>query len=601
MAPVSGFSGRFHSRCNRARWGLSLLATFGLGACSLPASHFTPLERRDVATTGVLAIAIQQSKPHSKYRPQFISELDWESATATLTNAAPVVNTSQTSAVTVGAGATRSAALVFPGVTPATGYTLAIVLKRRNPAGVLVTVASGSVGLAIQPGPNNINVPVTLDPVNGTVSVAIPEPSLNSAPIISSYAGGGPGGAPGCDVCAATGAHVDTPDGVAYDPAGNIFVTDQNANRVRKIDPSGVITTVAGTGIAGSTGDGGQGTAAQLNLPSGVSLDSSQHLFIAEQGGNRVRRLDLQTGIIITVAGTGVAGSAGDGGAATSAQLNQPEGVVVDNSDDVFIADTANATIRKLSVGTGKISRYAGTGTPGGTGNGGPAVNANVSDTSGVGVNSTGDIFIADYVGHVIWRVDQSDFSIHIIAGTGGSGSTGDGGLATAAMLIAPEGVTADAAGNVYISDYVANVIRKVDKFGIISTYAGNGTAGFTGDGGPASLAEINAPEGMTFDVAGNGYIADGSNGLIRQVGTAPWLLSTAPSHAANGVTVTIRGAGFSTTPSNNSVVFNGTPAIVTAATVSQLTVKVPIGATTGKLSITVAGSTSNTRNFAVP
>ena len=315
----------------------------------------------------------------------------------------------------------------------------------------------------------------------------------------------------------ATGAQLHAPSGVFVDAAGNLFIADGSNNRIRKVDPAGTISTVAGTGTAGFSGDGGPATGAQLNAPFGVFVDAAGNLFIADAGNSRIRKVD-PAGTISTVAGTGTAGFSGDGGPATGAQLNHSVGVFVDAAGNLFIADGSNNRIRQVDP-AGTISTVAGTGVTGFSGDGGPATGAQFHSPSGVFVDAAGNLFIADGGNHRIRKVAPAG-TISTVAGTGVGGVSGDGGTATGAQL-SPFGVFVDAAGNLFIADRSNNRIRKVDPAGTISTVAGTGTAGFSGDGGPATGAQLNAPFGVFVDAAGNLFIADAGNSRIRKVDPA--------------------------------------------------------------------------------
>ncbi len=287
---------------------------------------------------------------------------------------------------------------------------------------------------------------------------------------------------------------------------------------------TGDISTVAGTlGVAGSSGDGGLATSAELSGPEGLAVDSSGNIFIADRDNHVIRKVDASTGNISTVAGTlGVSGSTGDGGPATSAKLNTPVGIAVDSSGNIFIADVDNAVIRKVDASTGNISTVAGTlGVFGPTGDGGPATSAELGDPQGLVVDSSGNIFIADSGNLAIRKVDASTGNISTVAGILGSeGSTGDGGPATSAFLGESIGVAVDSSGNIFIADSGNQAIRKVDaSTGNISTVAGTlGVSGSTGDGGPATSAKLNYPTRMALDSPGNVFIADLDNHAIRKV-----------------------------------------------------------------------------------
>jgi sugar lactone lactonase YvrE len=322
----------------------------------------------------------------------------------------------------------------------------------------------------------------------------------------SSCGSGGDGGP-------ATSAYLCLPSDVGFDSNGNYYIADRANYRVRKVSVTGNISTVAGTGTAGDSGDGGPATSAQLSDPQGVAVDSAGNLYIAE-ATNRVRRVS-PTGIISTVAGTGTAGYSGDGGLATSAQVNDPEDVAVDSGGNLYIADYSNNRVRKVSP-TGTISTFAGGGCCG-TGGGGPATNATVYGPSGLAIDAGNNIYFTELVSNRVRRVDATG-TISTVAGNGTAGYSGDGGPAASAELNAPDGVAIDPSGNLYISDRDNARIRRVIATGTISSVVGNGTAGYSGDGGPAIGAELNQPAGLAGDSSGNLYLADYANYRIRKV-----------------------------------------------------------------------------------
>ena len=273
---------------------------------------------------------------------------------------------------------------------------------------------------------------------------------------------------------------------------------------------TGTIVTAAGNGTAGYTGNNGPATAAELNGPCGVAVDSAGDLFIADTDNNVVREVVKATGDIITVAGNGTAGYSGDNGPATAAELDDPRGVAVDSAGDLFIADTDNNVIREVVKATGDIITVAGNGTAGYSGDNGPATAAELDSPRGVAVDSAGDLFIADNGNNVIREVVKATGDIITVAGNGTAGYSGDNGPATAAELNGPNGVAVDSAGDLFIADANNNVIREVVKAtGDIITVAGNGTAGYSGDNGPATAAELNDPTGVAVDSAGDLFIAD--------------------------------------------------------------------------------------------
>jgi sugar lactone lactonase YvrE len=322
----------------------------------------------------------------------------------------------------------------------------------------------------------------------------------NFPTVISTVAGGG-----SSDNVPATSSPV-APSSVAVDSAGNLFIADFRNNRIRKVDTGGIITTVAGNGAASFSGDGGPATSASLNNPQGVAIDGAGNLFIADFANSRIRKVDHATQVITTVAGNGTASFAGDGGPATSAEVNSPVGVAVDSSGNLFIADTGNFRVRKVDHTSQNISTAAGNGTGASSGDGGPATSAG-TEAETVAVDSSGNLFIADFGNNRIRKVDTGG-TITTFAGNGTNGFTGDGGPATSAELWTPRGITVDSAGNLFIADSNNFRIRKVDLSGNISTVAGNGNFNFSGDGGPATSAGM-APTGVAVDSAGNLFSAD--------------------------------------------------------------------------------------------
>ena len=320
------------------------------------------------------------------------------------------------------------------------------------------------------------------------------------------------------------------------------------------VDTAGTITTVAGTGAGGFSGDSGLATNAQLYVgfvyPSGVAVDPTGNLFIADVVNNRVRKVDTAA-TITTVAGTETFGFSGDGGPAANAELFYPSGVAVDTAGNLFIADVENHRIRMVDA-AGTITTVAGTGAGGFSGDGGPATNAQLTYPSGVAVDTAGDLFVGDTGNNRIRMVDAAG-TVTTVAGTGTFGFSGDGGPAASAQLSGPSGVAVDRAGNLFIADHDNNRIRKVDSAGTISTVAGNGGGGFSGDGGPAASAQLAGPSGVVVDLAGNLFIADAGNNRIRMVQafvptTTPTRTPTATPTAGGG-----GGGGCTVTPDHSS------------------------------------------------
>jgi sugar lactone lactonase YvrE len=323
---------------------------------------------------------------------------------------------------------------------------------------------------------------------------------------VATYAGdGGP----------ATKARLYLPSGVAFDAVGNLYIGDTCNNRVRKVGTNGIITTVAGTGNWGYSGDGRAATTASLNYPNGVAVDAWGNLYIGDTYNQRIRKVGTN-GIITTVAGNGTLGYSGDGGAATNANLYRPGGVALDTSGNLYIADNGNYRIRRVDT-NGIITTVAGNGNWGYSGDGGAATSASLYYPNGVALDASGSLYIADYSNNRIRRVDTNGI-ISTFAGNGGAGYSGDGGPATNASLYYPFGVAVDALGNLYIGDTYNNRVRIVNTNGVIATVAGNGIEGYSGDGGAAINARLSCPSGVVLDSLGDLYIADEANNRIRKV-----------------------------------------------------------------------------------
>jgi len=316
------------------------------------------------------------------------------------------------------------------------------------------------------------------------------------------------------------------PEAIALDETGAIYIADGDNNVIRKINGSGIISTVvgsgfeSGTGTGGYGGDGGPASAARLFYPSGVAFDAAGNMYIADRKNSRVRMVTA-AGIISTFAGTGVPGFSGDGAAASAAKLDSPTRVTVDGAGNVYIADAGNHCIRQVNT-SGTINTVAGTGgTPGFNGDGGAASSALLNSPQDMALDPSGIMYIADYNNNRIRKVDLSG-NISTFAGIGYPGYSGDSSEATVANIFEPSGIATDAAGNVYFSDFANARVRKINAAtGVITTLAGNGTQSYGGDGGPAKSAEIYFPQGLAINSAGGVYLADKGNNRIRYISSA--------------------------------------------------------------------------------
>ena len=402
----------------------------------------------------------------------------------------------------------------------------------------------------------------------------------------------------------AVAALLSFPEGVAADASGNVYIADTSNLRIRQITPDGKIRTLAGNGIQSTSGDGAAAIAASLNTPVGVAVDSVGNVYAADAGNNRIRRIS-PPGIITTIAGTGTAGATGDSGPATSATLNGPTALVVDSHGNIFIADQGNNRIRKVDA-KGIITTVAGTGTAGSAGDGGPATAAQLNVPDGVALDSAGNLYIADRNNYCVRKVDSNGV-ITTIAGIGVQGFSGDGGPATAATMRWPTGIAVDGAGNVIFGDLNNGRIRMVDPYGVITTIAGTGTLSYSGDGGLATAATLGGvvPSGLALGPGGVVYFTDYANMVVRklvpnapsqvkivfgnnqsgQVGTQ---LPAALVVSVQGSTgVPIAGVTVSFAVTSGSAQLSAT-SNVTAAN-GQAGVSVTLGATAGTVAVTAS------------
>jgi len=427
---------------------------------------------------------------------------------------------------------------------------------------------------------------------------------------------------------AGTSAELSSPCGLVAATSGNLYIADEYNARVRQLAAGDTISTIAGNGTIGYTGDGSAATAAELSYPCGILVDSSGNVYFSDSGNQVVRKFS-PSGSISTVAGENSlgAGYSGDGGSATTAQLNQPVGLAIDGSGNLYIADAANHRIRLVSGGN--ITTVAGIGSPEFSGDGGAAVSAQLNAPTGVAVDSGGNQYIADSRNHRIRKVGL-DGTITTIAGTGVAGYSGDLGLATNANLNYPTGVAVDANGNIYIADRFNSRIRKVFPSGIITTIAGNGQFVYSGDGGLGTSASLCFPTAVAVDAAGNVYIADTQNDAIRLLSPVPesslpplitnvigaggfgGFQSVAPGSwieiYGSDLAVTARawtGADFNnvTAPTildGTTVTIGGQPAVVSYISGGQVNALVPLGLGSGSQTLTLSSIVGTSQTFSI-
>jgi uncharacterized protein (TIGR03437 family) len=454
--------------------------------------------------------------------------------------------------------------------------------------------------------------------LRGVCLCAVLTPALSLAQAIQGYtintfAGIGTSGYAG-DGGSASAAQFNLPCGLALDSSGNLYIGDSLNSRVRKIDAGGNISTVAGNGTKGYFGDTGAATSGGISYPCKVAVDRSGNLYIADASNHAVRKVS-SSGTLTTFAGGHDPGFSGDGGKATDAHVNYVGGVAVDSLGNVYLSDSNNHRIRKVTT-DGMINTIAGTGSQGLVGDGGPATSAWLNYPLGLAVDSSNNLYIADTFNHAVRKI-TSDGTITTIAGTGLNGFSGDGGPATKAQLNYPKDIAVGPDGVVYIADTLNNRIRAVSPNGTISTIAGGGYFGDGGDGGPALAALLRFPSGIAADNSGRVYLADTQNYKIKLLtpNAPPEIPNAPPSISLGGViTAASFGAAKSISPGSwieiygqnfatisrawtagefvngfgptalqgASVTVGGVPAYVSYVSPGQVNAQVPFGIGTG-------------------
>ncbi len=325
---------------------------------------------------------------------------------------------------------------------------------------------------------------------------------------VSGYSGdGGPG----------TKAQLANPYGLSLGPDGALYICEEDNHRIRRLDmKTGIISTVAGTGEAGYSGDGGPALEAKLNEPYEVRFDSDGNMFFVEMRNNLVRRVDAKTKVISTVAGTGEPGFSGDGGPAKQAQFRQPHSIALDGKGSLYVADIGNHRVRRINLATGAIETFAGNGEKAPTPDGALVRGTPLNGPRAIAFDRRGDMFLALREGNAVYRIDMGSLTLHHIAGTGEQGYTGDGGPAKEAKLSGPKGIDIGPAGGVFIADTESHTIRRIDlRSGVITTVAGDGTVHDGPDGDPLKCG-LSRPHGVFVDRGGRVYVGDSENNRVR-------------------------------------------------------------------------------------
>ncbi len=367
---------------------------------------------------------------------------------------------------------------------------------------------------------------------------------------ITTFAGNQPLGAGySGDGGLATAGQLNKAKSVALDDSGNVYITDNYNNIIRKVNTSGAINTLTGAISPGFSGDGMNFTFGMYDRPNYIVLDANNNIYISDPNNQRIRMINSSTGILTTIAGNGTAGYSGDGGPATAAEINYPASIAVDATGNLFIADQNNNVIRKVD-GSGIITTVAGTGNTGYSGDGSPATATDMGFPYGLAFDNNGTLHVSLYYEAKVLKIENLTNVVTTVAGST-FGYSGDGGPAIAAEMSGPWGIAFDYANNLYIADFENERVRKVNTSGIISTIAGTGSIGFTGDGGPATAARLSGPTDVRVGPDGSVYIAEYNNHIVRRIVGTATNLPVFTSGAAQTMTLCVNAAA---TPVNTQL-----------------------------------------------
>lgn len=339
---------------------------------------------------------------------------------------------------------------------------------------------------------------------------------------IETFAGTGQAGFSG-DGASATSAKLDQPFGIVRGPDSAIYICDTNNHVIRRVDRKGVITTVAGTGKKGYSGDGAPATKAELNEPYEIRFDQRSNMFFVERLNHTVRRVDAKTKFITTVAGNGKPGFSGDGGKASEATMNQPHSIQFDTRGDLYICDILNHRIRKVAMKTGIITTFAGTGEKKPTPDGARIAGTPLNGPRAIDFDRQGNLWLALREGNAVYKLDMKAGTIHHVAGTGQKGFTGNGGVAKLATLSGPKGISIAPNGNVYLADTESHSIRMIDvQTGRLELIVGTGERGDGPEGNPLNC-KMARPHGVFVDRDGAIFIGDSETHRVRVVRRKPF------------------------------------------------------------------------------
>lgn len=509
-----------------------------------------------------------------------------EGSVSVTINPLPAVTASGGTAVCAGGTATLTAGggITYSWAPAATLSASTGASVAATPTATTTYTVTGTSALSCV---NTATVTVTVNPLPESIVDPAASGNITTVAGTGSYGYSGDGGPA---TAAAIGLSV-----VAVDPSGNMYLADGNNFRIRKVNSAGVISTIAGTGINGYSGDGGPATAADIGFVSDITVDGAGNILITDLAHKRVRQIS-PAGIISTIAGNGSTGISGDGGPATTAAIDGISGITVDGAGNIYLALSYSNVIRKINT-SGIITTIAGTGTSGFSGDGGPATAATLSNPYKLAVDGAGNLYVSDVYNYRIRKISSSGI-ITTFAGNGISGSSGNGGPATSARMALPNGIVVDGVGNVFFADDGNHTVRKVNTSGIISVVAGVGTIGYSGDGGPATSAQLHTPIGIAIGPSGDLYVADYYNGRIRKFGTGSVTVCV-------GTTTTLTNAtsGGTWSSSNGNATVGSATGVVTgvAAGTAVITYMLPTSCfTTTVVSVNALSSITASSNVGI-